>query len=381
MAWVFLVLLSRPLTEFGVRFGPFEKFSLVMMAMVLIAAVSRGSLVKGLLSGALGMMVTMPGVDPAMGGLRLTYGYTPLEAGLNLLPVLIGVFAVGQIIKDLVEIDRKPTVLYQVRLRDVFLRLRDLKQHVVNLVRSSLIGTWVGILPGIGANIASAMAWSLARNRSRKPEKFGKGSEEGIVAAESANSASVGGALIPLIAMGIPGSVIDAILLGAMAMHAVTPGALLFQNNPDVVVAIMGSAMIANVMMFLIMSFGAIWIARLCQVPRARLLPVILVFCIIGAFAFRNNMFDVWVMLGFGVIGFLLERCRMPLAPFVIGLVLAPIAESSLRSGLMISAGSFLPLVTRPISAVLMGIAVLLLVVQIVNEVRARRAPPRPEGG
>jgi putative tricarboxylic transport membrane protein len=372
VSWLFLVALSRPLSDFSARFGPFEKFSLVMMALVLIASVSSGSLLRGLIAGLLGMLVAMPGVDPALGGLRLTFGVSVLDAGFNLLPVLIGVFAVGQIIGDAIEIDWKPTKLHAVRTRDILLSVPDWLRHMGNLVRSSLIGTWIGILPGIGANIASIMAYTLARRASKAPEKFGYGSEEGIVASEAANNASVGGALIPLIAMGIPGSVIDAILLGAMTMHAVTPGTLLFRNSPDLVVAIMGSMLIANVMMFAIMVVGARHIARLCTTPRSRLLPLILLFCVVGSYAFSGNMLDVWVMLAFGVVGFMLEKCRFPLGPFVIGLVLSPIAETSLRSGLMISAGSAAPIFTRPISAVFIAVSVALLVWQLRDEFKRR---------
>lgn len=370
LSWIVLVLLTRPLADLAAGFGPFEKFSLVMMALVLIAAVSQGSLLRGLIAGLLGMLVAMPGVDPALGVLRLTFGVNALDAGFDLVPVLIGVFAVSQIIQDAIEIDRTPRTMFAVRTRDVLLPLSDWTRHGVNMIRSSVIGTWIGILPGIGANIASVMAYAFARRASRRPEEFGRGSEEGIVASETANNASVGGALVPLIAMGIPGSIIDAILLGAFAMHALTPGTLLFRNNPDLVVAMMGSALIANIMMFVIMVLTAKYIARLCMVPRAMLLPLIMFFCVVGTYALRGNMFDVWVMLAFGLVGLALEKCRIPLGPFVIGLVLAPIAETSLRSALMISAGSLEPLFTRPVSAVFMLVAIGLLVWQVREELR-----------
>lgn len=373
-SWIVLVLLTRPLADIAARFGPFEKFSLVLMALVLIAAVSQGSLLRGLIAGLLGMLVAMPGVDPALGGLRLTFGFNVLDAGFDLAPVLIGVFAVSQIISDAVEVDRVPKRDLDVRTRDVLLPLSDWLRHLGNMTRSSVIGTWIGILPGIGANIASVMAYTFAQRASKAPEKFGKGSEEGIVASEAANNASIGGALVPLIAMGIPGSIIDAILLGAFAMHALTPGTLLFRNNPDLVVAMMGSTMISNVMMFAIMILMAKHIAKLCATPRARLLPVIMFFCVVGTYAIRGTMYDVWVMLAFGLVGLALEKCRMPLGPFVIGLVLAPIAETSLRSALMISAGSLEPLFTRPISAAFMLVAIGLLVWQVATELRGGKA-------
>ncbi|WP_232846615.1 tripartite tricarboxylate transporter permease [Devosia beringensis] len=377
LSWVVLVLLTRPLADLAAGFGPFEKFSLVMMALVLIAAVSEGSLLRGLIAGLLGMLVAMPGVDPALGGLRLTFGFNFLDAGLDLAPVLIGVFAVSQIIRDSSDIEGQPPQIHDIGTRDVLLPWRDWKRHGGNMLQSSAIGTWIGILPGIGANIASVVAYTFARRVSKEPEKFGKGSEEGIIASEAANNASVGGALVPLIAMGIPGSVIDAVLLGAFAMHALTPGTLLFQNNPDLVAAMMGSALIANFMMFVLMVLTARYIAKLCAVPRAFLLPLIMFFCVVGTFALRGNMLDVWVMLGFGLVGLALEACRIPLGPFVIGLVLAPIAEINLRSGLMISAGSIEPLFTRPISAVFMFVAIVLLAWQLREELIVSRQTRR----
>ncbi|MCP5152539.1 MAG: tripartite tricarboxylate transporter permease [Ectothiorhodospiraceae bacterium] len=376
ISWVFLATLSQPLSDFAVRFGPFEYFTLVLMALVLIASVTQGSMIKGLLSGFLGMLVAMPGVDPSAGDLRLTFGYHELDAGLNLLPVLIGVFAVGQVISDIVGIEERAEAVTMDR-RGIFLSVRDWMRHGLNMVRSSLIGTWVGILPGVGANIGSIIAYSGAKTFSKHPERFGTGSEEGIIASESANNATVGGALIPLIAMGIPGSVIDAILLGALLIHSIQPGPLLFVNNPEVVYTMIATALVANVIMFAVMLGAVGQVARLRSVPRAFLMPIILVFCVIGSYALGNRMFDVWVMLFFGVVGYFLERSRVPLGPFVIGLVLAPIAEESLRSGLMLSAGSYAPLVTRPISAVFLALSVVLLVWPIWRHYRQHRGARR----
>jgi putative tricarboxylic transport membrane protein len=314
VSWVFLFFLSKPLSIVATRFGPFEYFTLIMMAMVLIASVSQGSLVKGLISGLLGMLVSMPGVDPSTGQPRLTFDWYMLNSGLKLLPVLIGVFAVSQIIADIVDINRKIERV-EMSNKGLLMSLRDWKSQALNLVRSSLIGTWVGILPGVGASIGSVMAYSAAKNMSRTPERFGTGSEEGIVASEAANNATVGGALIPLIAMGIPGSVIDAILIGALMM----------------------------------------------------------VFCVVGAYALDNTMFDVWVMLIFGVVGYFLERAKVPLGPFVIGFVLAPLAEEKLRSGLMMTAGSIEPIFTRPLPLIFLLVSVALLVWPLWSEWRSRR--------
>ena len=368
----FLVLLAKPMADWSVAFGPFEFFALVLMALVLIASVGGPSLSKGLLSGFLGILATMPGASPGTGQVRWTFGLHALDDGFKLLPVLIGLFAVNQIVRDIVHLN-EPMESIRVSRRGLFMRLADWKKQGVNLVRSSVIGTWIGILPGIGANIGSVMAYSAARSMSKQPDQFGQGSEEGIVASESANNATVGGALIPLIAVGVPGSVIDAILLGALTIHGLQPGPLLFAEQPQAVYAIMGTVLLANIFMFAFMLASVGWLAKLASVSRAMLVPVILTFCVVGSFALANRMFDVWVMIGFGLFGFALERWRIPLAPFVIGFVLAPVAEEHLIAGLMQSGGSFLPLITRPVSLAFCLVAAALLVWTLAQRVRGRR--------
>ena len=372
VAWVVLLTITKPLSILATRFGPFEYFTLIMMAMVLIASVSEGSLVKGLISGLLGMLVSMPGVDPATGMPRLTFDWYMLNGGLQLLPVLIGTFAVSQIIKDSFDVAAKPERT-KVDTGGVLMSLRDFRRHGVNMMRSSLIGTWIGILPGIGASIGSVVAYTTAKNVSSKPEAFGTGSEEGIIASEAANNATVGGALIPLIAMGIPGSVIDAILIGALMIHSIQPGPTLFLTNNDIVWGMIAACLLANIMMWLMMTSSVKYIARLIYLPRSFVLPIVMMFCVIGSYALNNTMFDVWVMLGFGVVGFLLEKARIPLGPFVIGFVLAPLAEEKLRSGLMMTAGDFTPIFTRPFPLAFTLIAVALLLWPIIGDWRRKR--------
>ncbi len=360
VSWVFLVLLAKPMADYATRLGPFEFFSLVLMALVLIAAVSGDSLLKGLLSGFLGILATLPGVNPVTGELRMTFGLQELDDGLKLLPVLIGLFALSQILRDIIDVDG-PVETVRASTAGLWLRWRDWSKHWGNMLRSSLIGTWVGILPGIGANIGSVLAYATARNLSDHPEEFGTGTEAGIVASEAANNATIGGALIPLVALGIPGSVIDAILLGALVLHGLQPGPLLFRDHPEIVSTIIVTMFAANFFMLLFMMASVRWLARLVAVPRGYLLPVILVFCIVGSYALANRMFDVWVMLAFGAVGFALENANIPLAPFVIGFVLAPEAEKNLGKGLITSGGSFWPIVTRPISAVFFFLALAML--------------------
>ncbi len=375
VAWLALFLLAKPLSLWATRFGPFEIFALVMMAMVLIASVSQGALIKGLLAGLFGMLVSMPGVDPSAGQLRLTWDFHQLNSGLKLLPVLIGIFAVSQIIKEIVEI-RRPVEHMEGSRRGILMSLSDYRRHCVNLIRSSAIGTWIGLLPGVGASVGSVVAYTVARNVSNRPEAFGKGSEEGIVASEAANSATVGGALIPLIAMGIPGSVIDAILIGALMLHSIQPGPMLFITNADVVWAMIAACLVSTLLMYVIMSASVGLVVRITKIPREFMLPVIAVFCVLGAFGADNSIFDVWVMLAFGLVGFVMERTGFPLGPFVIGFVLAPLAEARLRTGLMMSGGSFEPFLTRPVAASFLLAAAGLLLWSVWSE-RRRAARKR----
>ena len=370
VSWCFLLALAGPMAKLSLSFGPFEFFALVMVAMVLIVTVGGKSMSLGLLSGALGVMLAMPGSSPATGQPRWTFGVRELDDGFKLLPVLIGLFAVNQVIRQLLQGDSNERVQRVDSQDRLDFRMRDFFDHGKNLLRSSLIGTWIGILPGIGANVGSIVAYASAKRASNDPDAFGSGSEEGIVASETANNATVGGALIPLVAMGIPGSVIDAILLGALVIHGLQPGPMLMQSDPLAVQTIIGTMLLANILTLVFLIFGARWMVRAATVPQYLLVPIVLVFCVIGSYALANRMFDVWVMLAFGVAGYSMERGNIPLAPFVIGFVLAPIGEEHLSAGLMQSGGSLLPLVTQPISLFLCVVAIALLLWTLKDRVK-----------
>jgi len=305
------------------------------------------------------VLCALPGTAPGSGELRLTFGCNAMDDGFKLLPVLIGLFALSRVFATPGDAPRGTGAATVDG--PLLLKWREWERHWLNLLRSGAVGTGVGILPGIGANIGSLIAYSTARASSKQPEKFGTGCEEGIVASESANNATVGGALVPLIALGIPGSVIDAILLGAFVIHGLQPGPMLFTNNPEIVGTIVSTYLWANVTMLALMLLSARWIARLTKIRHHTLVPLVAMFCVLGSFALANRFFDVWVMIGFGIAGFLLERWRIPLAPFVIGFVLAPLGEESMVTALMSSGGSWLPLVTRLGSLVFLAIAGLLL--------------------
>ena len=378
ISWCFMAGLSPPLAKLALGFGPWEYFTMVLMALVMLASLAQGSMIKGLIAGCLGMLFAMPGMDPSLGRMRMTFGFHDLDAGLQLLPVLIGAFAISQIIKDAIEIDWKPKMA-AVNRKGIVVRFSDVRAHGANLLRSSVIGTWIGLLPGIGANIASMMAYTTSKNLSREPEKFGTGHEPGIVSAETANNASIGGAMIPLITMGIPGSVVDAILLGALIIHNMQPGPLLFTTNPEVAYGFISAYLIANFIMFALMITFVVQIAKVMYIPKAYLLSAVLVFCVIGTFALGNRFFDVWVMLLFGLIGFGLEYCKVPLGPFVIGFVLSPIAEEQLRSALMMAEGNVFDVFTRPVATVFLAVSALSLMWPLYQENLMRKHRRRQE--
>lgn len=356
ISWGFLAGMSPALARFALQFGPWEYFALVLMALVMLAVLSQGSMLKGLMAAALGMAFALPGIDSSIGQARLTFGSSTMLSGFGLLPVLIGAFAISQILRDAatpqnsikMAIPNKSLPIYRSDIR-----------YAGKLLRGSVIGTWIGLLPGIGANIAALMSYSTEKQLSKEPEKFGTGHEPGVIAAESANNASIGGALIPLITMGIPGSVTEAILIGALTIHNLQPGPLLFQNAPEIAYGIIAAYLVANILM-LIMMWGAVrYIAQIVRLPRSGLMAVILVFCVTGSYAVNSSFADVWVMVAFGVIGLGLEYCRVPLGPFVIGFVLSPIAEEQLRASLMMSDGNIVEVLDRPYALLFFALAIM----------------------
>jgi len=372
ISWGFLAGMSPALARFALQFGPWEYFALVMMALVMLASLTQGSLVKGLLAATLGMAFALPGIDSSIGQQRLTFGFDALLSGFGLLPVLIGAFAISQILREAaapIHATRPPAIA-RARLP---VHWSDARRHGPNMIRSSIIGTWIGLLPGIGANIAALVSYTTTRQLSKEPEKFGTGHEPGVVAGETANNASIGGALIPLITMGIPGSVTEAILIGALTIHNLQPGPLLFQNAPEVAYGIIAAYLVANLIMLILMWSAVRHIAAITQLPRSGLLATILVFCVIGSYAVNNSFVDVWVMIAFGAIGLMLELARVPLGPFVIGFVLSPIAEEQLRASLMMADGNVAEILGRPYALVFLALALLTLAWPVIASRMARR--------
>jgi putative tricarboxylic transport membrane protein len=387
IGWVILVLAAPPLADFGLRFGPWELFSLVAFSITMIASLSGGSLVKGLISGILGMLLATIGTDPALGIKRFNFGNTELDAGFsgeNFLPVLIGLFAFSQLMSDLERREGEPARqmlrLPNVRIPHVEV-LRDIWRSKVVLLWSSLVGAWIGVVPAAGGSIANVLAYDQAKKVSREPKKFGSGHHEGVIASEAGNNSVSAGDLVPMLALGIPGDAVTAVMLGALLIHGVQPGPLLLTNpaTSPLAYGVIVGYLFATVLTLLVQFWGMRLFVQLCFVPYHVLVPGILVLCALGAYVLNNRLFDLWVLLGFGLLGYFLVKHGFELPPFVIGFLLGPLAETNIRRALQASSDPTL-FVTRPISALLLGLAVLSVAYYFYVGMRSTRRAPAASG-
>ncbi|WP_043529700.1 tripartite tricarboxylate transporter permease [Litchfieldella xinjiangensis] len=363
-----LIIFTPMLASVALKFSSPEYFALAVLGLTVVASLG-GRLIYGLIGACLGLFIATIGFDPLTGTSRYTFGTLELAEGVGLIPVIVGLFAISEVMKRaLGEETHQPLKKVSIRIFDMPI----LRKIGVTLSRSSLLGVVIGILPGIGASTAAMVSYSEAVRWSKTPEQFGKGAPEGIAAPEAANNAAAMGALVPLFALGIPGSGTTAIILGAFIMHGLQPGPMFMVTSSDLVYAVFAGLFIVN---FMILLFSKPFIAlftRLLNIPYSALGPIIVMCCIIGTYSVRNSMFDVWLMLGFGVLGFLLEKLKFPLVSIILGLVLGPIAESELRRTLAMSRGDFTIFFERPISATLIVISILLLTAAIVVPLRKR---------
>lgn len=356
-----LIFFAPLLAEVALSFGPPEFFALGVMGLITIAIVSREATVKGLISGALGILISTIGLDPFTGHERFTLGIPELTGGINLVALLLGMFAVSQVFMQILEgkYDLKPAV-------KVFgAPISTLKQVImapITLIRSSFIGTFIGALPGVGAVVGNFIAYSVSKSYSKRGKYYGTGEPEAVITTESANNACCGGALIPSLALAIPGDPITAVLLGSLLLLGLNAGPSLFTQYPGVTGGIFFAYLSSNVLLFILgILFTPVFISVI-RLRRNRLLPMILLLSIVGAFSVQNSIFDVWTIWIFGGLGFLMRRSGFPLPPLVIGRVLGPIVESAFRRSLLISDGSFSIFVTRPITLTILIFNIAILV-------------------
>lgn len=331
-----LIFFAAYLAKIALNFGAPEFFWLICFSLTIIISLASGSMVKGLLAALLGILLSLVGLDSVFGSQRLTFGNYNLMDSISFIPLLIGLFAIPEII----EFYRKKAIPHiKAKASGVGMTLAELKRCMKSIVRGSLIGVIIGAIPGTGATAAAFISYSDARRRSPNKANFGKGEVEGVAAAEAGNNGVAGATLIPLLSLGIPGDVITAIILGAFMVHGLTPGPIMFQENLSLIYALFLGIMFSSVILLVVGNAAIKYFSLIADIPKSILFPIVLMFCVYGAYAVNNMTFDIWLMLAFGVVGYLFNRTGIPAAPFLIGFILGPMFEDNLRRSLLISNG------------------------------------------
>lgn len=364
---LFLLLLAPTLAEFALRFQSFEYFWLAVFGIVIAGLMTAADdPLKGWIAGVIGLLAAMVGQESIHAYERFSLGSTDLAGGFALIPVLVGVFGLAEV---LTVMRNPPAELATTRVDRVAPRFSDVWRYKRTIARSGVLGTGVGIIPGVGEDIGAWVSYAAAKRASPEAEKFGKGSVEGLIAAETGNNAAIPGAIIPVLTLAIPGSAPAAVLLAAMLIHGIRPGPLIMQETPEFVYGVVIMLILATIAMWalgLLLTRPLLYVLR---VPRAIMMPIVFVLCVIGPYAITQRLFDVWVMIGFGLLGFVLRELRYPMAPLVLGLILGDLLDKNLRRALTLSDGDPTPFFTRPISAVL-WIVTLLLILSAIPAVR-----------
>ena len=375
---VLLMLLARPLIRVALEFGPAEYFAIMVLALLTLGGLTGESVAKGLLMGVFGLLLGTIGGDPLTGTARFTFGVPSLLDGLEFLPVTIGLFAVAEVLSNA---SRPLAPVAAPRIQGLLPSRADWYACRWTLPRATLIGFVVGVLPGAGSTLASILAYLAEKRASRYPERFGTGVIEGVCAPETANNAASGGALVPLLTLGVPGSGTTAVMLGALMLWGLRPGPLLFEKNPELVWGLIASMYIGNVVLLILnLPLIGLWV-QLLRVPPRILLPLILLFCMTGTYAVGGNLFDLWVMVVFGILGLLLQRYGYPVAPIVLGLILGPMLETHFRRALIISRGDYGIFLARPIAAGLLAVAAVYLMLPVLSWAWRRWRVAAPAGG
>jgi putative tricarboxylic transport membrane protein len=369
-----LMFFTPPLANVALKFGPWEFFSLVLFGLTIIASLSGKSLTKGIIAGIIGLISASFGTDPMTGVPRFNFGLHGMAGGFSFLPVLIGLFAFSQLMSNLEKKERTAAALIE-DSRLTFSSPKIIKailRQPFNLIRSSLIGVFVGALPGAGGSIACILSYDQAKKGSRHPEKFGTGIIDGIIASEAANNGTGGGGLTPTMALGVPGDAVSAIMMGALILHGIQPGPLLIVEFPDLVYGVFVAFFVAHFFMLGVQLYGIRLFVRLTRVPLYVLIPSILVLCAVGSFSIHNRFFDLWVLFIFGVLGYLMVKFKFPLAPAILGVILGPIGETNLRRALMTDSDLTI-FVTRPISLLFLVLALFSVIYPFFQRYRQKR--------
>jgi len=366
---VFAPVIARTASTFRSQ----EYFAFAVLGLSVVAYVSGSNLVRGLASGLFGLFVACIGVDLATGYPRFLMGMPNLLSGVEFVPILIGLFGLSEVLEQVYSGSYKKTPTQ--KLQRILPSIQEFATHVWTVIRSAIIGVFIGALPGAGATIAAIVAYGQQKRFSKNPDELGKGAPDGIIAAETANNACTGGAMITMLSLGIPGDSVTAILIGALILHGIRPGPLLFSQEPALVSSIFIGMFLANCVMFVLGICGARLFARLISLSKAILLPTVVVLAAVGAYAIRNNPFDVGVMITFGFVGFLMERLSIPKAPMVLGIILGPLMEVNLRRAFQLNRGSYWATVNSFVkSPTALGILIFSIVILLLPWLQRRLA-------
>lgn len=349
-----LWITAKPISSIALQFAPMDYFLLAFFGLMTVGSLTSKNFIKGLISAALGVLISLVGIDPIMGTPRFAFGNTNLNSGIQLVAALIGLFGFAEILAQVGENSLEPI---SAKVDNSKINLKSVLRHLPLGLGASAIGTVIGALPGAGGPVASLLAYDWAKGRVKHPEvPFGEGAQEGIVASESANNACIGGALIPMLTLAVPGDAVTAVLLAVFYVHGLKPGPLMMTESPEVFAVIMAGGLLGCIALLLLGLTIAPQIARLVQIPKRILMPIVAVLCIVGAFAGRSSLFDVGVMLAFGVLGYLMRQHGFSTAPMVLGIVLGQLMDSNFRRAVSLAGASpnfFVGMFGRPITIVL----------------------------
>jgi putative tricarboxylic transport membrane protein len=369
---------SPVMARLALKMGPWEYFALGFCAISLVAALSRDGVFHGLAAAALGLILASVGFAPIDGYPRFTFGMVYLNGGFDLIPLMLGFFALKQIVQDFARGQQQVPEVDVSDIKGFGVTFQEYRDNAWNMIRSFMIGLWIGFLPGMGAALSNMIAYAQAKSASKHPEKFGKGCIDGVFASETSNNASVGGALIPMVALGIPGDGVTAILLGGLMIHGVQAGPLLFNNNPEIVFALFLTALLAAMLVLVMQFWGMRLFPAILRIPYHYLYPAIVVLGFMGVFVGSSTAFNYILLLGFAALGLSMDKLRLPIGPFILAFILAPMLELNLRRGMTYTDEGIVPFFTRPISGLLLAVAALSIlspvILPLIRKGRAERS-------
>jgi putative tricarboxylic transport membrane protein len=366
-----LMLICNPLAEIAVKFGSAEYFSLMCLGMTILVYLTQGSILRGMLMAGVGLFLSLIGQDIVTGRARFTFGLVGFLDGIGLIPMVMGLYGVSDILLNLEKVTER--TITKIKSQSILPTKEDWRRSAWPIGRGTLIGFFLGILPGGGIILSTFASYIVEKKLSKHPEQFGKGAIEGVAGPESANNAASSGSFIPLFALGIPPNVIIALLLGALMLHGIQPGPLLFTDHPDIFWGTVASMYIGNAMLLALnLPLIGMWV-QILKIPYKTLFPLILLFCLIGVYCASGNVFDIYVMVVFGVLGYVMQKLGYEPAPLVMSFVLGPLLEKNLRQALIMSGGSMKIFVSRPISAVSLLIALFIVVSATIPALQRKR--------